>query len=374
MHITRIQVVNFRNIREAEITPGGGVNLLVGRNAQGKTSFLEAVNFLAETKSPRTSSHADLVSFDAETSNLSAKAVAGGRRLELSVAFDRNSGRKLKLNGVEPAGISEYIGNLITVYFCPADMELVSGPPGGRRRALDVLLAETDKKYLYGLRAYYKILKQKNALLAEIRAGRSGGEGLDEWDIQLAGSGAEIIRSRHAAVESLSPEFKSVNLEISGGRETAGAEYATVPGVAPGKMGEGEIKDALIGEMRRKRPLELHLGISLAGPHRDDAVLTLDGREAKKYASFGQQKMMSLSLKTAFARYIKSKTGETPVMLLDDLFSEFDEARLGDLMKMLAGEKGQMFIAALDEKQSSPAEKIFSVEGGKIIEKQEHRA
>lgn len=348
MIITSITYQNFRNIGETTLTLSEGVNILCGKNAQGKTNALEGVYLFAGGRSFRTPREREMIRFGEKSASLLLCYQTEERARTLSIRFSTDGKRQCEKNGVRLKKMSEFIGNFRAVLFCPAHLAIVRDGPSVRRNFLDVAISQLEPVYVAALQRYNAILARRNRLLADWQnqsfASRAT---LDLWDEQLAREGALISEKRAHYVERLCEICNRIFAEMTSSRETVRLEYKK-------QMTEGELMDALKGARER----EIRLATTLYGIHRDDIAIYLNDREARLYASQGQQRSVALAMKLGEGVISKEVCGEWPVFLLDDILSELDEERrsyvLGGLggrqvlitaceRDLFAGERGSLF-------------------------------
>ncbi len=363
MWIRHLSLTNFRNYRKQELDLARGVALLLGDNAQGKSNLLEAAFLLATTRSERAQTEGELIRWDALAEPQPVARVAGQleRRagpLELEVIIvgrpAKGAGRvqaskRLRVNGVARRQ-ADVVGQLTAVLFSTDDLELIGGPPAGRRRYLDVTLCQLDPAYLRSSQRYTKVVTQRNALLRRIQEGGARPDELTFWDEQLAGDGAALMAERTGAVESLARHACEAHRALSGGVEELAVAYQPrLEGWQGARVStEREaLVDALLEALEAGRRRDIGAGMTLTGPHRDDLALTLNGVPAASFASRGQQRTAALALRLAEARFMAERKGDLPVVLLDDVLSELDEGRRRAVLESL-GEWDQLLITSAD--------------------------
>lgn len=355
-----LSIRDFRNLARVEIEPPVEGFVLVGDNGEGKTNFLEAIQYLQILRSFRGALDRELVSFGKPGFHLAAE-LTGAAVHQVSVGFVR-AGRRKKatLDGVEPARLSGALGTFPAVVFSPQDVALVSGAPSMRRRFLDVVLSLTSPVYLAALQRYRASLARRNAALREGFAydggsstrraasddaaarGRQGRRAEDEvavWEPALAEYGAVLWRERRRWVESNAEEFRELCLAI-GERGAPSMRYLG------GAEGTDDPEATLREALERKRPLDLKRGLTHVGPHRDDLALLLDEHELRTFGSAGQQRTAAMALRLLEAATLRAHAGREPVVLLDDPFAELDVRRSTRILELLdAGRRGQTILA-----------------------------
>ena len=349
--IVRLRVHCFRNYPEATVRFGPGLNVIHGQNAQGKTNLLEAIATLALTRSPRTTSSGDLLLWNEDAALAEADVARPPADVTLSVRFQRDpsTGRVSRVTAVDgkPRPARGVLGVCPVVLFWPEDLALVRGGPDGRRRFLDVILAQTDQQAVAHMSRYRRVLEQRNALLHQLRLGGGARDSLNSFTSELAHHGAWLGVARSRLVEALAPLTALSLHDLSGQRERISVRYAPAHVASiPDTVEAAE--QLLLGSLRDRSSEEVARGITLAGPHRDDIAFDLDGRAARGNASQGQQRSIVLACKLAEVRYLQDAAGVAPVILLDDVLSELDPQRRGSLLALLAEGRHQVLVTATE--------------------------
>jgi DNA replication and repair protein RecF len=350
--IVRLRVHCFRNYAEATVRFGPGLNIIHGQNAQGKTNLLEAIATLALTRSPRTMTMSDLLLWGHDAALAEAEVARPPANLTLAARFQRDasSGRVTRTVVVDgkPRPARSVLGLCPVVLFWPEDLALVRSGPEGRRRFLDVILAQTDPQSAWHMSRYRRVLEQRNALLHQVRTGGSGRDALSGFTSELATHGAWLAQARSRLVVALAPLAAAALHDLSGQRERITLRYAPAHADAiPEDIAEAE--RSLLDTLRMRAAEEIARGITLAGPHRDDVAIDLDGRAARGSASQGQQRSIVLACKLAEVRYLQDRAGVGPVILLDDVLSELDPQRREQLLAILAaGGSNQVLVTTTE--------------------------
>lgn len=341
------------------------MTVLVGGNAQGKTSVLEALCWLARMSSFRGAPDAALVRVGADRAVVRAEVDQEGR-VQLVEAEIAPAGRnRVLLNRSPLPRARELLGTLRVTVFSPDDLSLVKGGPAERREELDDLLVALSPRYDAVRSDYERILRQRNAWLK----GWSRADDpttLDVWDAQLSGAGAELVRGRLKLVERLTSPLGKAYAQVSGtAAEVAGAYEPSWSDQALDGAHAGEVAERLAEAVARSRPADLERRVTLTGPHRDDWRLAIDGLDTRRFASQGEQRSVALAVRLAGHDVVGEVVGEPPVLLLDDVFSELDDQRAGGLVAHLP--EGQTLVtttAALPP--GLAAERVVRVQGGRI--------
>lgn len=365
MHVSRLELRDFRNYAHAELELGPGPHLLVGRNGQGKTNLVEAIGYLATLSSHRVSSDAALVRRGCDSAIVRASLRHGDRQLGVDVEITKSGSNTARVNGrvVRARELPRYV---TTVLFAPEDLTLVRGDPGRRRGFLDALIATRSPRAGTAMADYERVLRQRNSLLRSARAtGLKEAQlaTLDVWDERLVGLGTEIVAERLRLAAELGPFLAAAYALLVGEDHGAGlslrlsalAHAGSVLGDEEDDEAEGdeggditvaELESRFAARLAEVRPKELERGVTLVGPHRDDAVLWLNGLPARVTASHGESWSFALALRLAAAELVRadSRAGD-PVLILDDVFAELDAGRRARLAEAV-GHFEQVFITA----------------------------
>ncbi len=357
MKITGLSLTNFRNYESQQVSFDGGLNVLYGKNASGKTNLLESVYICSLLKSPRTTKDKELIRMGEKSAKVILTVEKKFRSHKVSILIDESGKKKVAIDGIPVSRAGELLGVLGVVFFSPDELKLVKESPGERRSFLDMGLSQQQKSYFQALQRYNKTLKQKNNLLKESRFADNLDDMLDVWDIGLAEQGATIIRKRMEYVAELGKYASEAHKTISSGKENLTLSYETAVKT------EGDIRRNLEEALLSVREKDKELGFSTIGPHRDDIKIEIDGIDARKFASQGQQRTIALAMKLGEVELYKNETGETPVLLLDDVMSELDKTRRDILLNST---KGVQTILTCTEFDGEGA-RLFEVKEGKVI-------
>jgi len=331
VRVCAFAVNTFRNIARAEMEPGPGVNVICGDNGQGKTNLLEAIWLMTGLRSFRRAEYGELIMEGEEEACVSASFISNEREQSGHLKLSQKK-RLLTLNGFAQETPRRMLGVFPAVAFTPGTLALAQGGPGERRRFLDVALCMRTPAYAVRLAKYLKALAQRNALLR----GNQAEELLDTWDVSLAGEAAQIAKARRSYLELLIPRAKAFYAGISNGREELSASYH--PAGTHHPAGAEEISaEGYLDALRHDRARDTRFKMTHAGPHRDDLLLSLNGKSLRDFGSQGQQRSAALALKLAEAAVLFETTGERPIALLDDVMSELDPNRQRDLLRYLDG-------------------------------------
>ena len=362
MYLKHLSLANFRNYARLELELPPGIILIQGENAQGKTNLLEAIYYLATARSPYATADRELINWLAEEEDLTFARLVGQtqkhdtlQRLEITLLKEPTPGanahslkKQIRINGV-PKRVLDLIGQLNVVFFLPQDIDLVAGSPGGRRRYLDTTICQFDPVYCRTLRRYNRVLTQRNHLLRQLQERRSSPEQLRFWDEKLAEDGAHVVARRREVIAELGELARAIHLELTSQDGHLSLRYEPsirmpeksyqIPlglgseGVLGIRYSESDIRESFLQQLREITREEIQRGMSLIGPHRDDLRFLAGGVDMRVYGSRGQQRTVVLAMKLAEAKLLTRETGEEPIMLLDEVMAELDEARRRYLMK-----------------------------------------
>ena len=367
MRLNQLVLRNFRSYTDCEIKFTDRVNLIVGENAQGKTTLLEAIYFLSTAKSHRTYPDDELIRHNEDWFYLKGEVAAtdGSHTnpevhnlqpldlMTVEVSNELSGKKRFKSNGVLQKKLSQWIGQFNVVFFSPESLTLVKGSPADRRRFIDILISQINSAYLNALQNYQFALKQRNELLKQIRSKQASPEFLDPWDDILITEGVSIIQTRVRIFAQLKDYIQAKHAELTGNREILKVKYQP----SPEKMDdltEQEATELFRRGLQSSRSYDILRGMTSLGPHRDDFKLILETQsggnmylqEAKAFGSQGQQRTIALALKLGELKLIHETTGKTPIVLLDDVFSELDEERSSFLFELLGRLNAQIFITS----------------------------
>jgi len=340
--LARLLLTDFRNYSHLDLEPAAGLNVFVGHNAQGKSNLLEGIAMLGTGKSFRTARDGDTIRTGCERAALWGYATLRAGRVELACSIERSARGTNKSYTVNGGGVryAGYLGKMRVVTFVPADLHLASGTPSARRAFLNVALAQSEPRYYYELARYRKALQQKNALLRGAIA--ADADLLATYNRTLVEAGTEIALARHAFVGALAHHARIAHARFAG-RERL--EIAYDPNVAFETASREAIGAALDARLAASVDAERARKSAVAGPHRDDVRLELDGISLAAYGSQGQQRTAVLALKLAEYAVMSERANDAPLLLLDDVLSELDEDRAAALLHEV-GAYEQTFVTA----------------------------
>ena len=355
MFIESLDLKDFRNYEELHLRFDRGINVFYGDNAQGKTNILEALYVCATSRSHRGSRDREMIRFGAEEAHLRMEIRKRDIPGRIDMHFRPGKSRGIAVGGIPIRRASELFGMIHVVCFSPEDLGIVKNGPAERRHFLNMELCQLDRGYVNDLLTYNRVLQQRNQLLKDLQFRPELEETLELWDAQLVRSGNEIIRKRRRFVRELNEIIRDIHTGLSGGREELILSYEP-------DTEEEHFTDCLL----RDRETDKKMKTTMTGPHRDDVGFIVNDINIRKYGSQGQQRTAALSLKLAEIALVKNKTGESPVLLLDDVLSELDSGRQENLLGILSGLQAFITCTGLDDfvSHSFHIDRLFRVNGG----------
>lgn len=361
MYVSSLELNGFRNYESERFEFAKGTNVIYGNNAQGKTNILEAVYMFASGRSHRAKSDRELIRFGCDFARLAMSFADTEREYKAKMLLKKGGKKAISVNGVHISKLSKLMSYLNVVMFSPEDLELVKGAPSSRRKFMDAAISQLYPNYFVCLSEYNKALVQKNSLLKQLKAqAKTSDAMLSVWNESLAQSGAKIMEYRRDFLELLGKFAAQIQSEISG--EELKVEYA--PSVGIDEYTQERFYEYL--EKRQRR--EIDMASALYGIQRDDIEISVNGREARVFASQGQQRTAALSMKIAQADYAEHVKGEYPVLLLDDIMSELDINRRLYLSGRIRDKQVLITCTDTDIIESTAATKLFHIENGRVSE------
>jgi DNA replication and repair protein RecF len=361
MRLTHLSLHNFRNYVRLDLSLPPGALVLLGDNAQGKTNLLEAIYYLATSRSPHAGADRELVNWlavdqeplpyarlvghvaraeaqpDGQEAQENQAQDSHQQTIEITLTQQANNGnryrKEIRLNGVARRAM-DLLGQLNVVLFLPEDIALVSGSPSGRRRYLDVMLCQIEPPYCRTLSRYNQIVSRRNALLRDMRERGGDPAQLVFWDEKLVELGSHLVARRQDAIQMLDGLARAIHTELTNGGEQLRLAY--MPSIElEGQATAPEVGSAFEQQLRDLRRREIAAGMTLIGPHRDEMRFLINDVDTGVFGSRGQQRTAALAIKLAEVELMRQETGEYPVLLLDDVLSELDEHRQGLLLQRL---------------------------------------
>jgi len=363
MFIKKLSLENWTNYHKQDFEFSDKINILFGGNAQGKTNAVEGIFFLSTGYSQRKINDKNLLALGEDRGSLSL--VANTRYGEVSIQVNLSAKEKkvILLNGVEVKKIGELIGNVNSVFFSPYSLRVVSDAPEDRRRFMDISISQYKRSYFYALQKYNKIILQRNNLLKTQNYPLIK-DTLPIWDMQLAPVAGRIIYDRILFLQSLAPKAKKYHAYLTDNKEELEVGFES-----DYSGDEATVTKAFLDNLTERIELDIEKGYTSIGPHRDDLKLIINGKSVKHFGSQGQQRTTALALKLAEVEIIKEKYGESPILILDDVFSELDRSRQTKLIDLVKDIQVFITCAYLEEDILQGVEyKTFHIEGGKLNE------
>jgi DNA replication and repair protein RecF len=374
--LRELVLVNFRNYVRLALKPGETITVLLGDNGQGKSNILEAIYFLATTRSPRAGSDREVVHWRARRdaipfARLEARIdrqdaglhleiliraendAAQATETEKTVPAIRPVSKQIKVNGL-PMRAVELIGQVNVVLFTPDDVALVAGTPSGRRRYMDITCSQVSGQYLRALQRFNHVLVQRNNLLRQVRDRRQPRDQLEYWNDEMVKLGSIVTAQRLEMVACLNRDLGTLYRDLGGSQHDLQVAYhpASCDASAP-CPDAANLAERYAARVRDLLQREIDQGVSLVGPHRDDFAFVVDGVDLNTYGSRGQQRLAVLATKLAEGKFMRTQTGERPILLLDDILSELDPTRRRFVLEQ-AGREGQTIITTTDLGDFSP--------------------
>ncbi len=322
MYVEKLEIHNYRNYDRLSIEFDKYTNILYGKNAQGKTNVLEAIYMAATTKSHRGSKDKEIIKLGQEESHLRLCIKKSDVNHRIDVHLRKNKNKGVAIDSLPIRRTTELFGLLNVIFFSPEDLSIIKNGPAERRRFLDLELCQISKLYYQNLSSYYKVINQRNNLLRQINFNPSLKDTLDVWDAQLVDYGKRIIKERANFIQLMNKIICDVHSKL-----TSGAEKLEI--IYDKNVGEDTFEKTL----KEKLQLDLKYCATQTGPHRDDITFLINGVDARKYGSQGQQRTVALSLKIAEIKLVKEMIHDNPILLLDDVMSELDSERRGALIE-----------------------------------------
>lgn len=357
MIIKSIELANYRNYEQLTLQFDRGVNILFGDNAQGKTNVLEAIYVAATTKSHKGSKDREVIQFSREEAHIRTYLEKDGAESRVDMHLRKARSKGIAIDGQKIKKASQLLGLCNVVFFSPEDLGIIKNGPAERRRFVDMELCQLDSYYLYNLNQYSKIVNQRNKLLKDMFFSPELKDTLNIWDAQMAAFGAKVIQRRKMFVDQLNEIIFGIHKKLSGEKEELQIIYE--PDVDMDDF-EAKLKSSQDRDIRGK--------MTSVGPHRDDFSFVIQGVDIRKFGSQGQQRTAALSLKLSEIELVKKITGDTPVLLLDDVLSELDSSRQNHLLNSIGNIQTIITCTGLEEFVNNRFEinRIFKVMNGTV--------
>lgn len=360
MIIKSLKLKDYRNYDLLDLNLDEKTNILYGDNAQGKTNILEALYLSGTTKSHRGAKDRDLIRLGFEESHIEMNIDKRGIEYQIDIHLKRNSPKGIAVNKIPIRKAVELFGIVHFVFFSPEDLNVIKEGPAGRRRFVDLELSQLDKVYLSNLSNYNRTINQRNSLLKEIAYHESLIETLDIWDMQLIEYGTKIVERRKEFIDQVNNIISDIHYKLTGGKEKVSLYY------------ENSTGDLTLAESVKKyRERDLKHKSTSVGPHRDDIGFQIGNLDIRRFGSQGQQRTAALSLKMSEIELVRMVTGDTPVLLLDDVLSELDKNRQNYLLESIHDIQTVITCTGLEEfvNHRFSINKVFYVKNGSVMEK-----
>ncbi len=362
MIVSTLSLSHFRNYEQVLIEPDEGVTVFTGPNAQGKTNILEALHVCCLGRSHRTARDEEMIQWGQENARILVRTRQADGTHEVSVLLSRTQKKKktVRIGARQAERIGELLGHVCGVLFSPEDLQIVKDGPAERRRFMDMQLSQLRPAYFYALQRAVRTLNQRNALLKDIARNPSLMPTLDMWDEQLAANGALIYENRREAIGKLGELARQAHASLTGGREELNLRYISQVGDVSNAY------EAILEKLHAARKEDLRRMTTTVGIHRDDMGISINGKEARTFASQGQQRSAVLSLKLAQLEWAGTESGEAPILMLDDVMSELDPGRRRQLIERI--DRVQTFVTCTDISDLAGARQgaVYRVENGKL--------
>ena len=360
MHINKLKINNYRNYEDAEISFHKNVNVLYGDNAQGKTNILESIYMCALSKSHLGSKDKDIIKFEKEESHIKMYVEKEGLEHYIDIHLKKNKPKGIAVNGIPIKRSSELMGIINVILFSPEDLNLIKNGPSERRKFIDMELCQLSRIYLENISRYNKVLNQRNHLLKQISYNNSLKDTLSVWDEQLIKYGKEIIKARQEFILQINEIAQDIHKRLTGNKENLQIQYEP-------NIKIEDFEKAIINDYEK----DIYNQMTHHGPHRDDIKFISNEIDLRTFGSQGQKRTAALSLKLSEIEIVKNKTGEVPILLLDDVLSELDRNRQNHLLKGIEGIQTIITCTGLEEfiNHSIDVDKVYRIENGKVFNK-----
>lgn len=368
MRVNSLSLANYRNYDQLDIKLSPGVNLLIGKNGQGKTNLVEAIRYCSTLSSHRSPNSA-LITANQPQASIGIELENDGKKLKLGIELNRDGANRQSLNGNIVKKSSEILGALTTVIFSPEDIDLIRRDPSTRRAFVNELGIQLRPSYYQTLQDYDRVLKQRNALLKSAR-GKSNIDlsTLELWDEKLVSLGVKIIQNREALIQNLLPRISAKYSQISKSQSEIQITQISSIDIDYQDLNEQDLTEQFEAAINNQRQEEIDRGLTLIGPQRDELQIQLNGLSAKEHSSQGEAWSLALSMKLASAELIadSSSIGK-PVMILDDVFSVLDTSRRNALTEFVTGYEQVLITAAVEADVPLTSEATrFVIEDGQV--------
>ena len=370
MYLHYLELESFRKYKKHNLNLCDGINIILGKNAQGKSTLIEAIYLLATSKSYRTSKDIDMIAIDAQFCKVSAKIKKQiSADIDSTITISRREKKKFQINGTSYQKIGDGIGKINAVIFSSNDIDMIKGEPSLRRRFLNLEISQISSKYITNLSRYKRALKQRNTLLKSIEKNYSRKNELEQWNQMLTSCGAALSKSRAIFIKKLSEKASRIYSQLAGDTESFKMTYKSGFGnIDFENLSEAEINDIFLEIIGKTIYDDISRQITSRGAHRDDIGISINNMNVRSYASQGQLRTAAIALKIAEMELFFEYTSEMPIMLLDDIMAELDDERRKNILSM-ANTWQQTIItsASGDDFDFSCASAVFEVNDDDIV-------
>lgn len=364
MYISKIYLKNFRNYEEQKVLLNEKVNIVYGKNAQGKTNLLESIFLCSTGRSHRTAKDYELIKEGQHSYSVKIEGFRDDIPFNIGIFFEKDGRKNITINNLKVKKLGELMGVLNTVIFSPEDLQIIKRGPGERRRFLDILISQTHPAYFYKLQTYMRVVKQKSALLRKYEIKGNKEELLDVFNLKQAEIGSEIVSEREKFISDIKEKLKENHSKLTKNKEEIKIKYISSAGK------KCDSPEGFYKFLNNNKKKEIRNGSCMYGPHRDDLEFYINGSDLKAYGSQGQQRTAVLSLKLTEIDIIVEMTGFSPVLLLDDVMSELDLSRKRYLLENI--KTRQTIITGTEKRTYAAFENIssfYNVVNGTVIRK-----
>jgi DNA replication and repair protein RecF len=357
MFIKTLSLKDYRNYLQSEVNFSSGINILFGKNAQGKTNIIEAIYLCATSKSHRTSNDKELINLNKNESHIKLVISKQGIDENIDIHLKKNNRKGIAINKNPIKKLNELLGVMNVIIFSPEDLGLIKNGPRERRRFINIELCQLDSIYYYNLQQYNKILQQRNNLLKKMKKNNKIDKTISIWNNQLSIYGSKLIAQRQEFINNLNLIIQKIHSDISGNKENLTLKY------------EKNVSDIdFIQKLESNINKDIKFGSTSVGPHRDDIMFLINGIDIRKYGSQGQQRTAALSLKLSEIKLVMEKIDDTPILLLDDVLSELDEDRQKYLIQSLVDIQTIITCTGIEDyiKNSINIGRLYKVSKGNV--------
>jgi len=362
MYIKRLEIKNFRSYKHLQLNPDKDLNFFLGANATGKTNILESIYYAALLRSPKTNLEKEIIRFGEEFSVIKMEIVKKHVTNEIKIYLNRQGEKKILIDDNPIRKISDIIDKLGVVFFCPEDMTVVQGSAVARRTFLNIGMSVISSRFYEEYNNYKKLLQQKVCLLKKPVITQETIKELDAWDDLLSKSIHWIIQQREIYISKLNAIAKEKYKKISNNKEELNLSYEST-------IQRHETSQEIFEEIKRERDRDIEYRCARKGPHRDDIILSLDGIDARKFASQGQQRTVALALKLSELELYRQYKGEPAILLLDDVLGELDRYRQEELIKAIYGQQTFVTSTEYDKQFKGTIFEVFKENGSSFIKR-----